>query len=143
MWTCVKCHSTVDANFEVCWHCGTSKSGVEDPNFKPADAVAPIIDPRYDPIAVPDSSIKAAWSTKHGSAEDELVVCYKALSLPEAKLLADGLVEEGIPALSDTIDMQDALGAWSANPNVYCRKSDLARARAWLEEFDRKRGATG
>jgi hypothetical protein len=99
----------------------------------------PILDPRYDPIATPDPSIKAHWTTRHGTIEDELVTCYQALSLPEAKFLADELVENGIPAVSDTSDMQDALGAWSGNPRVYCRKSDYERARAWLEAYDRSR----
>lgn len=139
MWTCLKCAKQVDDGFEVCWNCGTSQAGVEDPDFVPADAMEPIKDPRYDPIATPDPSIKSAWASVHGTADDELVVCYKALSLMEAKFLADALVEQGIPAVSDTMDMQDALGAWDGNPRVYCRASDLVRARAWLEEFDAKR----
>ncbi len=139
MWSCPKCQSKVDDGFGICWNCGTSRSGVEDPNFQPADAAEPIKDPRYDPIATPDSSIKAQWSNKHGAAEDELVVCYQALSLVEAKFLADELIGQGIPAVSDTTDMQDALGAWDGNPRVYCRQPDLARARAWLEAYERKR----
>ena len=36
MWRCGKCGESVDDNFEVCWKCGTSKEGVEDPTFQPA-----------------------------------------------------------------------------------------------------------
>jgi len=32
-WTCSKCGETVDAGFQVCWSCGTSIEGVEDPSF--------------------------------------------------------------------------------------------------------------
>jgi hypothetical protein len=32
-WTCSKCGETVDAGFLVCWSCGTSVEGIEDPSF--------------------------------------------------------------------------------------------------------------
>jgi len=35
MWTCPKCNEKVGDDFEVCWKCGTSKDGVEDPAFEP------------------------------------------------------------------------------------------------------------
>ena len=136
MWDCPKCATKVDTNFEVCWKCGTSKDGSIDPDFKSADDTSPIRDPRYDPIALPDPSIRAQWSTAHGEPGDELVACYQAGSLPEAKFLADQLVELGIPAVCDTADFQDSLGSWEGNPRVYCRAPDLDRARAWLIEYE-------
>jgi predicted nucleic-acid-binding Zn-ribbon protein len=33
MWECVKCHERHDDSFEICWNCGTSRAGVEDPTF--------------------------------------------------------------------------------------------------------------
>jgi len=36
-WTCTKCGETVDAGFLVCWSCGTSIEGVEDPAFGSAE----------------------------------------------------------------------------------------------------------
>jgi hypothetical protein len=39
-WTCPKCGETVDAGFLVCWSCGTSIEGVEDPSFVSADETA-------------------------------------------------------------------------------------------------------
>ena len=39
MWECQKCHERREDSFDVCWKCGTSKSGVEDPGFRPADEV--------------------------------------------------------------------------------------------------------
>jgi len=40
-WTCSKCGETVDAGFLVCWSCGTSIEGVEDPSFESAHETAP------------------------------------------------------------------------------------------------------
>jgi hypothetical protein len=33
MWECRKCHEHHEDSFEVCWNCGPSKEGVEDPTF--------------------------------------------------------------------------------------------------------------
>ncbi len=33
MWKCVKCNEQLEDTFNVCWCCGTSKDGVEDPEF--------------------------------------------------------------------------------------------------------------
>jgi hypothetical protein len=41
MWQCRKCRETVEDTFEVCWSCGTSKEGIEDPDFRKADDVPP------------------------------------------------------------------------------------------------------
>ena len=35
MWECKKCHESVEESFEVCWNCGTSRDGIEDPDFRP------------------------------------------------------------------------------------------------------------
>ena len=37
MWQCVKCDQDVEENFFVCWNCGTSRDGTEDPDFGKAD----------------------------------------------------------------------------------------------------------
>jgi hypothetical protein len=121
----------VDPSFEVCWKCGTSPEGVEDPYFVPADDAGPI----PGPSVVPELNVAGIPDTS------ELVECYQALTLMEAKFLADQLTENGIPALSDNQDMQDALGTWDGNPRVYCRSEDFGRARAWLEQYEAKRQA--
>jgi hypothetical protein len=141
MWTCPKCSAMVDADFEVCWQCGTSADGVEDPTFVSADEVPPIADPLYDPVAEPDPAVIPPPKAPDDSPEADLVECYQALSLMEAKFLADQLTAEGIPAVSDTQDLQDALGTWEGNPKVYCRAGDLGRARAWLQAYEQRRRA--
>jgi hypothetical protein len=137
MWTCPKCGSKVDVGFDVCWQCGTSRDGAEDPSFVRADDAAPIEDPIYDPIADPGPKFPGPVDAVAGSAD--LVECYQALSLMEAKFLADQLNAEGIAAVSDTMDLQDALGTWQGNPRVYCRAEDLAAARTWLEGYEIRR----
>lgn len=135
MWTCPKCGSKVDPSFDVCWNCGTSREGVEDPNFVSADQAGPIPDPQYDPTAEPVPG--------GGPTEGNVVPCYQAFSLIEAKFLADQLNQAGIQAMADTFDMQDALGPMDGNPRVYCQESDLAAARAWLEAYEERRKAEG
>jgi hypothetical protein len=41
MWNCPKCRERVADGFQVCWKCGTSWDGVEDPTFADADARRP------------------------------------------------------------------------------------------------------
>lgn len=132
MWTCPKCATKVDPTFEVCWRCGTSPEGVEDPSFILADDAGPLEDPV--PVADDGTTIEMPQLGAGG-----LVPCYQALSLMEAKFLANQLIEQDIPAISDTQDMQDALGSWDGNPRVYCRSVDLERARAWLAEYEQRR----
>lgn len=134
MWTCPKCGNKVDPSFDVCWSCGTTADGVEDPTFVPADDAAPI----YDDSAEDHGEGAVAVATDNSPGAD-LVECYQALSLMEAKFIADQLVEQGIPARADEQDLQDTLGSWEGNPRVYVRAEDLLRARAWVEAYDFKR----
>ena len=68
MWTCPKCGAKVDPSFEVCWQCGTTREGVEDPNFVRADETPPIEDPLYDPYASQNPLV----SGQTGDALDDL-----------------------------------------------------------------------
>lgn len=136
MWTCPKCGTKVDPSLDVCWRCGTSAEGVEDPTFVSADEAGPIEDP---PVAPTLESIQSPPAGElAGTPASELVSCYQAYSLMEAQFLANELNAQGIPAISDTHDMQDALGTWEGNPRVWVRAEDLPRARVWLEAYDRE-----
>jgi hypothetical protein len=44
MWECKKCHECHEDSHEVCWNCGTSKDGIEDPSFERADQGEPNLD---------------------------------------------------------------------------------------------------
>lgn len=133
MWTCQKCQTDVEETFDVCWQCGTSREGVEDPNFVVADESGPIDDP-IEGNSGAELPLPAATTVSAG-----LVECYQAFSLMEARFLADRLAGEGIEAISDAHDLQDALGTWSGNPRVYVKAEDLDRARSWLQAYDARR----
>jgi hypothetical protein len=137
MWTCPKCQKKVDAGFDVCWSCGTSREGVEDPTFVCADDVVPDESPLEMDMPAGDQPI----SDSDDSPLSDLVECYLAMDIMEAKFLADQLAEQGISAVADTHDMHEALGSMNSAPRVWVRSEDLPRARAWLEKFDEQRKA--
>ena len=132
MWTCPKCGTKVDPSFEVCWKCGTSVEGVEDPTFVSSDDAMPA-DPLDLDMPRGDDPIPELPEPL-----EDLVEAYWAIDLLQAKFLADQLTEAGIPAVSDLHDMHEALGSMSSGPRVWVRAVDLPRARAWLDEFDAK-----
>jgi hypothetical protein len=142
MWRCPKCDSKVDDSFELCWSCGTTPDGVEDPDFVTADEAEPIEDPpadldddRDDPL---DDFAGTPWP--------ELVECYMAANPIEAKFVADQLTAEGIPAIADRQDINMVLGGlqpqmWGCGPKVRIRPKDLPRAQVWLEDYQRRRNS--
>ncbi|MDB5353511.1 MAG: hypothetical protein JWN86_4758 [Planctomycetota bacterium] len=133
MWTCPKCGAKVDPAFDVCWKCGTARDGTEDPTFVCADDLGPI------PLDADKPGEPTGTAEVLDGPAAELVPCYQAYSLIEAQFLANELSENGIPAVCDEQDMQDMLGGWSGNPRVYCHEGDLARARAFLAEYEKKK----
>ena len=134
MWTCPRCQNKVDSTFEVCWACGTSPDGVEDPKFVPADALPTPASPLNLDMPKGDEPVPLPSSAKAG----DLVECYWALDVMQAKFLADQLTDRGIPAVADMHDMHDALGSMSSVPRVWVRAEDLPRAKAWLDEYDQQ-----
>ena len=132
MWTCAKCATKVDPSFEVCWACGTSREGVEDPTFVSADGPTPEASPTDLDMPSGDQPIPELAAPIDGS----LVEAYWAADIMQAKFLADQLSELGMPAVADTHDMHDTLGSMSSGPKVWVRATDLPRAREWLESYD-------
>ena len=124
MWTCKKCATKLDPSFEICWACGTSIDGVEDPTFVSADEdLSPIpLDETEQPI--------------HADSHDELVECYSALDLMQAEFLREQLTNAGIPAVCDDQDLHDSLGLMNAAPKVRVLQKDLERAREWLAIYE-------
>ncbi len=135
MWTCANCGSTVEAAFDVCWSCGTSRDGVADPSFVRADDAGPIDDPDVDALGVKHSP---ATATDSGA----MVEAYRALDLMEAQFLVDQLTQAGISATADSQDMHVSLGGMTSDPRVYVHESDHAAARAWLADYDRNKNVT-
>jgi hypothetical protein len=117
MWTCPKCRQRVDDAFEVCWSCGTTADGIEDPDFETADEAEPIADePLPEPVALDDPLADLA-----GDAPPDLVECYMAESPIEAKFVADQLMERGIPAIADRMDINMTLGGGETMPGKRSR----------------------
>jgi hypothetical protein len=135
MWTCPKCGTKVDPSFDVCWSCGTSPEGVEDPTFVRADESAPIEDPpvELEPTAVDEETLEPVMPP-----DVELVGAYWAGNHIEAKFLADQLSEQGIPATADIFDRDVEMLSGLPAARVWVRAEDLPRARAWLLEYDRQ-----
>ncbi len=138
MWTCPKCESKVDPSFDVCWSCGTTADGVEDPTFVRADDAAPVDGPPLVPEL--DAAEPAPLGELPEPMHGELVEAYRAFDLVESLFLADQLTRAGIPAVSDTHDMvHQAFSSVNAGPRVWVNEDELPRARAWLEEYERNK----
>jgi hypothetical protein len=140
MWTCPKCGTKVDPSFEVCWSCGTTPDGVEDPNFVKADDVGAIHDAPPEE-KIPDEELERGGPAPETPPEEELVECYWARNVQEARFLADQLIDLGIPAASDEQNLRFYLAGLPLGPyfgpRVWVRAKDKERAHAWLEEYDR------
>lgn len=142
MWPCPKCGNDVEDSFDVCWSCGTSREGVEDPDFVTADDAEPIVDADDPAKFLGDDPLADFAGTP--VPLPELVACYRAGNTIEASFLADRLNEVGIPAIADHHDMTQNLGGyhpqmWGSGPRILVRAKDLAAARAWLEDYRRRR----
>src|SRR5579883_809420 len=149
MWTCPKCAAKIDPSYEVCWQCGTSREGVEDPGFVPADEAGPIDDPPLFPKFQAEDGLDP--ELEDGLAEPhsaDLVECYWARDTMQAEYLTEQLTGRGIPALADNQDIRLrgagaagtnplALGNPYFGPRVRVRREDLPRARAWLEAYEK------
>jgi len=112
MWTCPKCREEVDDELEVCWACGTTVEGVEDPHFFDEPSERRVIE-------VPEN----------------LVTVTKHLLGPEAHAMRSRLEAEGIPAfifneMSTTVGLLSNTASEGAELKVpdYC----LERAREIL-----------
>jgi hypothetical protein len=134
MWTCPKCRSRVDDSSEVCWSCGTTPDGVEDPDFVTADEAEPIED---EPLPE-GSEVDDPLADFAGTPLPDLVGCYIASNPTEAKFIADELMEQGIPAIADKIDINVVMGG-GYGPKVRVRQDDLPRALAWLKDYEQRR----
>jgi hypothetical protein len=140
MWTCPKCSARVEAPLDVCWRCGTSPEGVEDPDFVTADEAPPIDDPTgYLQLDAGDPG-------EEGDAGPplDLVACYETNDVAEAKFVADELLAEGIPATLQNTHRATYLpqDAYSLYPcRVVVRATDLPRAQGWVQDYRKRRRA--
>jgi Putative prokaryotic signal transducing protein len=134
MWQCPKCHEKVDDSFDVCWSCGTTPDGIEDRDFVTADEADPIPDEEL----TEGTEVDDLLADFAGTPMPDLVECYIALNTIEAKFIADQLMEQGIPAIADEIDMNQVMGG-GHGPKVRVREDDLPKAQAWLKFYEQRR----
>jgi hypothetical protein len=119
MWFCPKCGETVDDEFEICWACGTSRDGVEDPWFKggPSEEIMRAEDLPAPPVV---------------SDADQLVTVCTFGVAHEAYLLRNQLEAAGIPAWvfdENTSATFGFLGDPFGTIKVQVRQLDEERAR--------------
>ncbi len=134
MWRCPKCRSSVDDSFEVCWSCGTTPDSIEDPSFVTADKADPIPDEELPEGTELDDPL----ADFAGTPMPDLVECFMASDTIEAKFIADQLMEQGIPAIADKINLS-LVGVFESGPKVRVRQDDLSRAQAWLKGYEQRR----
>jgi hypothetical protein len=145
MWTCPKCCARIDAAFEVCWSCGTSADGEEDPAFARADDVGPAPDPPWKPDL--ERGHEPDFEVAGPAPAIQVVDCYWAGSPSEAVFLAVQLMYEGIPATADTHNLRAVFAGFFGlvpagpyfGPRVRVLASDLPRARSWLAGYEERR----
>jgi hypothetical protein len=137
MWQCPKCRSHVDDSFEVCWSCGTTPDGIEDPDFVTADEAAPV----DDQVAEKEPGFDDGLGDFAGMPVPDLAECSTSRDTIEAKFIADQLMEQGIPAIAESRDGNVSAGLWKPEyaPKVRVRQDDLPRARAWLKAYEHRR----
>ncbi len=129
-WTCLKCCEIVDDECEVCWICGTTREGVEDPGFVTADEAGPIYDPLRD--RRPDSIPAPVEELPEPPAS--LVVLYASRDIVTVRHIAEQLQLMGLPAITG-----ESFHVYSGGSSVLVRETDLEVAREWLGVFLRKR----
>jgi hypothetical protein len=116
MWTCTKCGEQIEDDFEVCWACGTSIDGVEDPDFLSHDTQAAA--PRFPPVP-PDE------------VPDHLVTVWSCSLPPEAAAIRLRLEAAGIPVFladENTIAMDWLLSNAIGGIKVQVAEPDVPRA---------------
>lgn len=141
MWSCPRCDEELDDDYDLCWSCGTSRDGIEDPDFRTADDTPAIYD------AVEDGGMMSGdeLTDEFGEPMPDLVICFMGENVTEARFVADRLREASIPAVSDKSDLGTAVlggfmpSAWGEGPRVRVRPQDFDQARIWIEGYRLKR----
>jgi hypothetical protein len=138
MWICSKCGTKVDPDFDVCWRCGTTYQGEEDPDFVTADEAPPIADPadylRLDVGKPPEEELPGPPL--------ELLACFVSDLVAEAKFVSNLLAAEGIPSALENTARPGGLAANSSAMypcRVMVKAEDLPRASPIVEEFIERR----
>jgi hypothetical protein len=125
MWTCPKCKIEIEPGFDVCWRCGTSRDGTEDPDFNP-ESEGIMDEDTYE------SEVAAR-------RQESLVTLASYLSGAEAHLIRARLEAEGIRVYvneEQTSDWLMPIGLGGIKLEVPER--DVERARELLDSLSRQ-----
>jgi Double zinc ribbon len=122
-WTCPKCAAVVDPGFAVCWNCGTTSDGVEDPHFVREEDVVAIDDEPEDPGGVTDAELDARdASPRRAPPPERRVVCHRC----GGEMVVGHLVFPFRPAWFTLLWGHES-GAWIAG-----RSRVQSRSGTWL-----------
>jgi hypothetical protein len=131
MWQCSKCGESLKDVFEVCWACGTSKDGVQDPHFLDPEAEA----------APENQALEAIPDDLDVEEEPERMVTVANCNLAaQAHAMRMRLEAAGIPVfLADelTIAMDWLLSNAIGGVKVQVAERHAPRAAEILDEFSR------
>jgi hypothetical protein len=145
MWSCPKCQSKADDGFEICWACGTSRGGDEDPSFVRADDFRPKSDGATELLQkIVDDDLQFA-----PSPQLDVVACYWARNCNEGFFLANQLRFEGIPASADFHDLRAVFAGFGGlvpagpyfGPRIWALAEDAPQVMAWLASYEERRKA--
>jgi hypothetical protein len=126
MWTCPKCDAEVDDGFEICWACGTSFDGIEDPKFNP----------QREGI-MSDADYRQSRATR---TEERMVTVATFHFAHEAHVVRSQLEAEGIAAfVADEFMSAEAWEMYKASGgvNVQVSENDAVRASRILADLER------
>jgi hypothetical protein len=139
MWRCPNCRKEVDDSFGVCWACGTTPDGIEDPDFVTADE-ADRID---DELAEKKPQFDDSLDDFAGTLIPDLVDCYAANNVTEAAFIANQLKELGIRAIAESRDANLSAGLWTPEngPKVRVQPQDLYRVQLWLKAYEERQAS--
>ena len=108
MWQCAKCGQSVEDDLDVCWSCGTSKEGLEDPTFRTADDAG--VDPGAGAVGV-DQPEEPADDRTAGRARRVCRQCGSEKIIPTVSLL-DHYGDMGVRSDEATVEVHGTPGAW-------------------------------
>jgi hypothetical protein len=118
MWQCPKRRSKVDDSFDVCWSCGTTPDGLEDPDFVTADEADPIADEKI-PEGTPLDDPFADFEEFHAMAQ----------LLDQLEPANEGSLSGAASITSHTRSSGDAAGIQTRGPGALLstRSADCAQ----------------
>lgn len=136
MWKCPKCNETLPDGHDVCWLCGTTKAGVQDPHF--LDPEAGLAAPENEPLEdLPDDFL---------SERENMVTIAQCNKPAEAHALRLHLEAAGIPVfLADelTVAMDWLLSNAIGGVKVQVPEEYVEKATSLVEGFSGARDDAG